>query len=68
MADPITAKFSLAALIKVKDAAAKVADTIHQMIATVRVEEIPPFMCVDSLSTLRVLIPFTGQFGFLSRY
>lgn len=46
MADPITAKFSLAALIKVKDAAAKVADTIHQMVATVRIEEIPPFMYV----------------------
>jgi len=44
MADPMTAKFSLAALLKVKDAAAKVADTIHQMILTVRVEEIPPFM------------------------
>jgi len=44
MADPMTAKFSLAALLKVKDAAAKVADTIHQMVLTVRVEEIPPFM------------------------
>jgi len=41
MSDPITAKFSLAALPKVKGAASKVVDTIQQMIQTVRIEDTP---------------------------
>jgi len=46
MADPITAKFSLAALLKVKEAASKIADIIQQMIGTVCIEEIPPFVSI----------------------
>jgi hypothetical protein len=44
MSDPLISKFALTAHKKVKEASAKVSETIRDLLATVRPEEIPPFV------------------------
>jgi hypothetical protein len=44
MSDPLISKFALTAHKKVKDASSKVSETIRDLLATVRPEEIPPFI------------------------